>query len=142
MSIKSNLPEKELHVFVFPNSKTLQKKMGIRWFEKHEFMYNGNMYDVVSEKADGNFVIYKCINDKQESKLFAGLQNQIRNSMNNDPVKSKTLNILQKFNLIFINIKYNYLYVSQLNVRSFFIYHKNFFENLPKEVITPPPQYI
>ncbi len=140
-AIKRGVPDSELAQFRFPNDKNLQEKMGIRWLESHEFTYMGNMYDVVHSKTEGNFIIYKCVNDTQEKILFSGLSKQVKNTMNNDPAKSKTLNLLQKFNFVYItqSIVYSSIFNKEIN-RSYFFKQKYFY-NLSKEVITPPPQF-
>jgi hypothetical protein len=43
--------------------------------EKGEFIYRGNLYDIISEKANGNFTTFYCIHDKNEERLLAGLYN-------------------------------------------------------------------
>ncbi len=139
-TIKQGVPENVLHCFRFPTDKNLQKKMGIKWLEKKEFSYKGNMYDVVSKVVDGDFIIYKCVNDTQEKTLFAGLDKQVKNSMNKDSNKSKTLNLLLKFNVLYINQPKLQLnpdfYTSELTYH----FKLKYFYNLSKEILTPPPQ--
>lgn len=141
-AIKQGVPENELHCFRFPTDKNLQKRMGIKWLEKKEFSYKGNMYDVVHKQVDGDFVIYKCVNDTQEKVLFAGLDKQLKNAMNKESKNSKTLNLLLKFNIL-------YIYQTKLQLNPDFsssemtyIYKPKYFYNLSKEILTPPPQII
>lgn len=140
-SIKQGIPQEKLHSFRFPADKELQKKMGIRWHEKKEFSYKGKMYDIVYKLQDGNFIIYKCVNDTQEEALFAGLGIQIKNTLHSDPTKSKTLNILQKFNLLYYTQNQLKIKNSVKETQISFTYKPLFYYNLSQEVLTPPPQF-
>lgn len=139
-TIKQGVPENELHCFRFPADKDLQREMGIRWLEKKEFTYKGNMYDVVHKQSDGEFVIYKCVNDTQEKVLFAGLDKQLRNAMNKESKNSKTLNLLLKFNILYFNQSKLHLN-PDFNTSEFtFIFKPKYFYHISKEILTPPPQ--
>lgn len=140
-AIKQGVPESELASFRLPSNRILQEKMGIRWKEDHEFSYKGNMYDVVNTQTDGDFVILKCINDTQEKTLFAGLENQVKSTMNTEQTKSKTLNILQKFNLLYYTQKTLHLEKTQNEFQFAFKFHPAYYYNLNQDVITPPPQF-
>ena len=39
--------------------------------DKGEFLYQGKMYDVVSEKLSGKSITFRCVNDTKEEQLFA-----------------------------------------------------------------------
>jgi len=61
-----------------------------RRVDKGEFEYKGMLYDIVSEKKEGNFTIFRCINDKNEEKLLAGFYGSFElSSGQNNPVKAK-----------------------------------------------------
>ena len=48
---------------------------GIKWLKKQkEFIYNNQMYDVVSYKCSGKYIFYYCINDTKEKKLIADFE--------------------------------------------------------------------
>ena len=140
-AIKQGVPDSELAYFRFPVNKKIQEKMGIRWLESNEFTYKGNMYDVVHKQYDGEFIIFKCVNDTQEKILFTGLNKQVKNTMNNDPAKSKTLNLLQKFSFVYITQSKDNNGIIRKEVLRSYYYKPKYFYNLPIEVITPPPQF-
>lgn len=58
--------------------------------DKGEFEYKGLLYDIVSEKKESNFTIFRCINDKNEENLLAGFHHyfELASSQNN-PVKAR-----------------------------------------------------
>ncbi|MBN1651258.1 MAG: hypothetical protein JW857_08015 [Bacteroidales bacterium] len=70
--IKGGISDENLTVIAL-NSET---RAQIRWKDKHEFIYKGQMYDVVRrvEDKNGNTFLY-CITDYQETLLFADLNN-------------------------------------------------------------------
>ncbi|MFZ4400775.1 MAG: hypothetical protein ACOYO1_12130 [Bacteroidales bacterium] len=140
MSIKNSLPDSELFTFIFPDNPKLQQKMGIQWIEDHEFLFRGKMYDVVHKVQSGKDIVLKCINDTQEEVLFADLDKQIEKCMQSDPVKSKTLNLLQKYNFLYFQQS-----IKHIEIQDFAFIQKNkfiqfYFYNLAKEIPTPPPQ--
>jgi hypothetical protein len=44
------------------------------WLEKDEFVFENRMYDVVSEKRQGNVSVFTCIHDNKEERLVSGLK--------------------------------------------------------------------
>jgi hypothetical protein len=47
---------------------------GFSRIDKDEFIYENRMYDVVSEKREGNVTIFTCIHDNKEERLVSGLK--------------------------------------------------------------------
>lgn len=79
--IKNGVREKELFTFTITDicfGKALWVKPG------KEFELNGTLYDVVRKEYKNGLTYYKCINDKQETKLFADLDRTIEKRMNED----------------------------------------------------------
>lgn len=75
--IKQNLDDDEL-VTICQNKTN---KTDFKWKGTHEFSYHNTLYDVVRvEKNSLGEVIYKCINDKDEEKLFSNLDELVKNS--------------------------------------------------------------
>jgi hypothetical protein len=139
-AIKQGLPECELVVLKFPNDRKIQKSMGVKWIEKHEFRYKGNMYDIVRSKIEGENIIFYCINDHKEEVLFANLNSQINKELSANNSKAKTLQLLKKINFQYVynSFKVNISdYYSQLTS---YIYFEVNYKKVFKEVITPPPQ--
>jgi hypothetical protein len=69
---------------------SLHGKSDIIWTEENkEFIYHGEMFDVVKVKTDNNSKYYYCINDKKEKQL-------ITDFIKKDCSQKKSENILQK----------------------------------------------
>jgi|WetSurMetagenome_2_1015567.scaffolds.fasta_scaffold26078_3 hypothetical protein len=47
---------------------------GFARIDKDEFIYENRMYDVVSEKKEGDVTIFTCIHDNKEERLVSGLK--------------------------------------------------------------------
>ncbi len=76
--IKEGIPEKDLTVITIPFNEANQ----LKWFKKNEFEYLGNMYDVVRQERNSKAIIYHCITDRQESALFAHINELVSQNMN------------------------------------------------------------
>ena len=78
--IKLGVPQNELYLIrISPDNQHL-----IQWIHSKEFRYKGVMYDVVRKKTiDAKTIEFACINDEQEAKLFAHLDEEINKSNNN-----------------------------------------------------------
>ena len=76
----------------------------LKWTkENKEFKYQGEMYDVVRSKKDAGLITYYCIHDFKETRLFANLDKQVKNQMNNDSQRKNANSLFKKLvkNLIF-----------------------------------------
>lgn len=92
--IKSELPDEKMEIIIIPDSEILSGKSTLTFIKKNEFYYKGNLYDIVKRTRGENSSIFYCINDKQEEKLFAGLDDHIRSNMDkNTNAKSKSVQI-------------------------------------------------
>jgi hypothetical protein len=61
-----------------------------RRINKGEFRFRNKLYDIVSEKKEGNITIFHCINDKNEEKLLSGFHRYLEiASVQNNPVKAR-----------------------------------------------------
>lgn len=60
-------------------------------FKDHgkEFLYKGEMYDIKDTTTEGDHILFRCVNDKTEKKLLAGLKEQINNNGGTDSTPGK-----------------------------------------------------
>ncbi|MBK7184280.1 MAG: hypothetical protein IPM77_18005 [Crocinitomicaceae bacterium] len=76
--IKEGVPESELHVLNIDKSNYKE----LIWHNHKEFMFHGTMYDIVQKTITGNYsVTFQCVNDRQETELFASLNEQVDRTM-------------------------------------------------------------
>lgn len=83
--IKQSVPEAELVLIAV----TPETASSLRWLESHEFRYRGGMYDVVRTAVSGDTTRYFCINDVQEERLFAALDEHVRKQMQTDARRAR-----------------------------------------------------
>ena len=72
--IKEGVPQNELTTILC----TKKNESEIIWQNEKEFLFHGNLYDVVRKEilANGD-TRYECINDKQETELFVSLDKKV-----------------------------------------------------------------
>ncbi len=112
------------------------------WESDDEFRYKGDMYDIVKKEIlNDSTIIYHCINDKQETELFANLDELVKKNMGKDnPVKHAAEKLFKVLSLIYLkdhisselNELYNSGWYSMYNIH----YVSPFIA-----IKTPPPQY-
>jgi len=77
--IKNSLPTEDLVIITDIVSKPSGQ---MRWENKKEFWKDHMLFDVVSKEILGDTIIYKCIRDTQEEKLFAKLHEYVSDTIN------------------------------------------------------------
>lgn len=77
--IKGGVPEDDLHLFVLSR----YEYGALNWVrEDIEFRYGNEMFDVVRSQFKSDSVYLYCINDKEETVLFARLDSMIFENLN------------------------------------------------------------
>lgn len=90
----SNYPTHKLH----PISVSNKNKHEIIWQEKNEFSYKGKMYDVVFANSENDSChIYWCIEDHEETNLYAGLNELVNRTIETDRTSGQSAKRLFKF---------------------------------------------
>lgn len=83
--IKNSIPENQLHEFRFKHPAT-----DVIWTrEGKEFRLHDRMYDIVRSKREGNFTVFYCVNDVEETVLFAHLDDFVKKYMQDKSKNSK-----------------------------------------------------
>jgi hypothetical protein len=136
--IKLGVPEDELaRITVTSDNEHL-----LDWEHDKEFRYKGTMYDVVKKEViDTNTVVYHCITDKQETKLFTNLDQQVRKEME---TKNKGNDMKDLLNLLSISysqpVKTTWS-IQQKDLNTTFRY--TFYYTSPLlEITSPPPETV
>jgi len=89
--IKQSIPEVEMEKIIIPTSQIASTNSELKFVKKNEFIYKGKLFDIVKRKNEGCNTIFYCINDKQEEKLFSGLNEHIkRNIDQNNPSQNNS----------------------------------------------------
>lgn len=97
--LKNAVPAENLHSFYF---KTESEPDWVR--EGKEFKVEDRFYDVVSKEVVNGQVHYLCINDVEETALFAGLGEWITGHLQHDKKTQQSIQLLQQLTF-FISLK-------------------------------------
>lgn len=91
-SLKHSVPQEDLVLISIDNNKSEL----LSWTKPNkEFRYQGQMYDVVEKEILNNKILYWCLHDFKESKLFENLDIHIKNYIAHHPEQqNKTKNLL------------------------------------------------
>jgi hypothetical protein len=81
LKLKQSVAEDELFIFEF----TAAESKNLIWYEAHEFGYKNVMYDIVYvDTLQNGSLRYSCVSDLQETKLFAQLDQQVNQQVNDE----------------------------------------------------------
>ncbi|MCB0555712.1 MAG: hypothetical protein KDD02_19350 [Phaeodactylibacter sp.] len=137
--IKQGISEKEL----FKITVAPEHASALSWKKDDEFRYKGIMYDVVrKEIINDSTIIYYCISDRQETALFANLDELVRKGMHSRKDSNKPLENL--FNL-FSKIFYHTREIAPIDVRLDGLVHCARFDGYTSPFLripSPPPELV
>lgn len=134
--IKAGVPESELHVLPFS-----RRDLACLTWEREgkEFRKNGQMFDVVRRVDKKDTVILYCVNDKQESVLFANL----------DEILSKNAEKNGHHGKISKLLTLTFVVPEKLHApRQFYVYTSfpscivNSYKSPSEKIKLPPPRFI
>lgn len=139
--IKKGVPKDELVIFELDEKQMKE----LIWRKKNEFELKGNLFDVVRKhKMDSGKTYMECISDKQETVLFAKLNQTISINLGDDHHPSSVSNwmkilhfpVMAEFNEIHFQ-----LFSFDLLKSSKFHYLES--DSLKSvDILTPPPKHI
>ncbi|MFO7613994.1 MAG: hypothetical protein R6W71_05065 [Bacteroidales bacterium] len=62
-------------------------KTKLKWKHSREFEFEGQMYDIVEQRIEGDTVIYTCYKDDKETRLNQQLDKSVARALGQDPVQ-------------------------------------------------------
>jgi hypothetical protein len=132
--LQSNDPV--LVVFKFP-----MNDLKPSWINDREFRLNGKLYDVIHIKKNGDCTIYYCLNDESEEKLFASLDNHIRDFLSDKQSSGKKTKSINFGKIVFFIKEFNInYYLPQNTIRN--AKFLDLYKNIISEVLSPPPEIV
>lgn len=148
--IKKGVPEEELaHIIYKPSIKNQ-----FEWKHKAEFRYNGTMYDIVrTEFVNDSTQIFHCVNDSQETVLFADLEKLLEEELavhfpskngKKNPPSAKTLHkTLAKYvadnQITFLDTDW---ITTSSKTNTALCHYFNHYHSLHLDIHSPPPKYV
>ncbi len=136
--IRATVPASETTRFEFPLHNGQPAVASFAWIDKHEFRYNGELYDVVEKKIINGRLYLTCINDTKE-KILIKKFTDIARKQNNEPAKSAS-SIQVFLSLVFIQPGRIIITSPSSVISSPVDRYLPFFSKVSRDVITPPPQ--
>lgn len=136
--LKQSVPQEDLVLISIEQSQNSL----LTWTKPNkEFKYQGQMYDVVEKELIGNSILYSCIHDFKESKLFENLDIHIQNYISHHPEqKNKTKNLLNVMAKLFFfqkNTLVSKTYGLAKKAHSLFIQN---YKSIALDLRIPPPK--
>jgi hypothetical protein len=130
--MKAFLRSQETHRDIVQISFTEEELSQLEWEGDDEFFFNGEMYDVIQKKADGNKTIIFCISDKKETALL----NEYQKTHKRNTTHSATI---QLFSTQFVLPDDCSLQQPQKTIKKYPVHHSFSIQNLASTIIQPPP---
>ena len=138
--IKRKLDDSDLMLIKFPSHPNKQQQKLFHWKEENEFVYEGNMYDVVRQYSIHDTIYFYCIKDSNETELFANLDAQVGQNMASNAL-SRNLTKLFKlsFDQSFLR-SFSFDYCLQSSKSIYCLFQSFNYLSVQKDVETPPPE--
>jgi hypothetical protein len=137
--IIKKLPDTDVTILSITKSNSRK----FRWVENNEeFKFEGKLYDLVRIRNEGDTTFFYCINDTQEEKLIANLDDHLQKDTDIQTPQNKKIQTLQE-KIIKDCVGHNSSFQTLCSSKKFLF---NFFnENLTAiypEIDSPPPKNI
>ena len=117
-------------------------KTKLTWKHSREFVYQGQMYDIVEQKQDGEYILFTCYRDNKETRLEKNKEKIIAEAIGQDPArKNQSEKLTDFFKTVFSQDLFtwnpNFLQPTVFHF-SLFTIHYSLFTRAP---LAPPPKY-
>lgn len=141
--LKAGVDKQKLHTIVVPKSWLSQDNKDFKTIHEREFEYKGVMYDVVTKTEKGDLVYFKCISDKEETKLFAQLDEHIKNHVSAFPqTKNKNQKLYKKIAKDYFAPNIKQYQITFVFIQKAYSPFKVPLTNMFSEVTCPPPRLV
>jgi hypothetical protein len=138
--IKAGVPETELVLLKIPKDLEEKNNAAFQRIHEREFRYDGNMYDILRQKAHGDTTWYYCIADEKETQLFANLDEMVKQDMAGNPQHRRQADdLLRLLSVLYFNQKTEVFFISsdEQKATAFFSFSLKTWDFPPS---TPPPE--
>ena len=136
--IQNKIEEKDIITLRFSDKEI---KTRLVWKHSREFIFEGNMYDIVDQGVDGNITWYRCYRDHKETRLIKKKEKLVARAIGNDPAQKKQSERVKQIFKTSFQIKpfaWN-INLPQPSIILFSIFHFPF-SIFPPSPPVPPPE--
>ena len=109
------------------------------WFDKHEFSYEGQMYDVISFTVKDKELVISCISDKDETRLIDLYHSLAKKDFGNKN-NSRKGTVVKLFSSLFSLDSFSFEIESLLPGSQQNGFYLVYIPDVSSEIITPPPR--
>ena len=140
--IKNGVKNEDLVLLKIPKVMEEFPNNDFQRIHSKEFRYKGEMYDIVEQETFADTTYYWCIWDKEETALFATLDETFNLIWNKNPIKKNTNEKIQIFikSLFYendnLNFQANFLKAKKQN----FLFKNSFYQTPHIKQNFPPPE--
>lgn len=135
--IKMGVPKDELFSFTDDLHNPSEEYM---WENHKEFWFQNKLYDVISKEQQGSKIIYYCINDMQEEKLFEKLDEFVKSIVSGTDKHAKNNKILVKNSIKDYCFQTFQVSFNSQSRKITYLKHCDLLISLSIEHPTPPPR--
>ncbi len=137
-AIKHSLHQNEYKQFNFTNEEFKE----LTWINDHEFKMNGRLYDVVKKNKNEFGYSVSCIDDIQETVLFAQLDEATTSNMNNQPEKAPFKSFIKLLEFAYIEPDFRFLSLQNIEFseRTIQFHYQSLYSEFKKQKLLLPPQ--
>ena len=133
LRLRANSEDEIDFVFSVNDKKGISK---LEWEGDDEFRLNGQMYDLIEKKIEGNKLVLRCISDEKETSLikkFAKMNTEANS-------KGKLALLMQLFSSSYLPTSNTEMILGYKPVPSIIHFQADPFSSQVRDVLTPPPQ--
>jgi hypothetical protein len=137
--IVAGVDKHDVVVLQFTKAETQTK---LRWEHAREFEYNHQMYDVIETRTVGDRIYYRCLWDKEETRLNRRLEELAARSLGNGPkIREKQQRMLSAHRSLYrVAAYYRFLSTPELMVERLSLISNRYY-SLAVQPPTPPPRF-
>lgn len=116
-------------------------KTKLTWKHSREFVYQGQMYDIVEQRQDGDFILYTCYKDNKETRLEKNKEKIIADAIGQDPIRKNQSEKLTNFlKTVFSQDSFTWFPLSPESSSVKISIFKFLFSNFSPAPHSPPPK--
>ncbi|MDB5256137.1 MAG: hypothetical protein JWM14_832 [Chitinophagaceae bacterium] len=141
--LRTSLPNDQLQCITIAANDEYKIHWEWEWEEEQEFTYQGDRYDVVRSTTLGSTTYYYCIQDTQETQLFAQLDEEVERKMDDakNPLQQTGKKMMKTFSSLCDKTDAHCFTREQLIAQQYFDFHHSLYQYHFLNSISPPPKY-
>lgn len=139
--INKGLPSSLVSLIKIPITEEKGDRL-FKWLGDDEFIYRGNLFDLVKKEIRNDTIYYYCFNDKQEEQISSNLDDFMKNILQDSKsTQQKAKKIPDKFTDDYI-IQNKAATNLSSNISGYSDIKLSLYVSIHPEVLSPPPKSI